>query len=176
LALDSHQLAAVDHGEGPAIVLAGPGSGKTRVIVERAVRLIEQDLARPEELLLLTFSRKAAGDLRQRLADRLRRSYATFPVTTFHAFCLAILARDAAEPPSVARPADRERAAREALAAEGSLGLPLSPALVAEALAFCSLCDEYLEVPEHPLAPVRKRYLDLLDALDFGGLQRGDNT
>jgi ATP-dependent DNA helicase UvrD/PcrA len=172
LALDSHQQAAVDHGEGPAIVLAGPGSGKTRVIVERAVRLIEHDVARPEELLILTFSRKAAGDLRQRLADRLRRSYASFPVTTFHAFCLAILARDAAEPPRVARPADRERAAREALAAEGSLGLPLSSALVAEALAFCSLCDEYLDVPEHPLAPVRRRYLELLGALDFGGLQR----
>src|SRR5512133_3096120 len=97
--LDSFQQAAVDHGDGPAIVLAGPGSGKTRVIVERAVRLIDEELARPEELLILTFSRKAASDLRQRLADRLRRSYASFPVTTFHAFCFALLSRNAAEPP-----------------------------------------------------------------------------
>jgi superfamily I DNA/RNA helicase len=83
--MDKHQLAAVEHGEGPALVLAGPASGKTRVIVERIVRLIDDDLARPEQLLVLTFSRKAAADLRERIAARLQRSYASFPVTTFHA-------------------------------------------------------------------------------------------
>src|SRR6266576_132175 len=97
--LDEHQAAAVGHGDGPALVLAGPGSGKTRVIVERAVRLIDEERARPEELLVLTFSRKAAADLRERLASRLQRSYASFPITTFHAFCLAILSREAPEPP-----------------------------------------------------------------------------
>jgi len=56
---DEYQRAAVAHDEGPAIVLAGPGSGKTRVIVERAVRLIDEGLARPEELLVLTFSEDA---------------------------------------------------------------------------------------------------------------------
>src|SRR6476659_3195463 len=66
--LDKDQLAAVEHGDGPAIVLAGPGSGKTRVIVERAVRLIDVERARPDELLVLTFSRKAATDLRERIA------------------------------------------------------------------------------------------------------------
>src|SRR5213078_1618096 len=105
--LDAFQQAAVAHGEGPALVLAGPGSGKTRVIVERAVRLIDEELARPDELLVLTFSRKAAADLRERIAARLQRSYASFPVTTFHAFCLAILMRDAAKPPQLARPAER---------------------------------------------------------------------
>src|SRR5918997_6333458 len=100
--VDEHQRVAVAHGDGPAIVLAGPGSGKTRVIVERAVRLIDQGLARPEQLLVLTFSRKAASDLRQRLADRLRRSYASFPVTTFHAFALSLLGA-----PRVARPSER---------------------------------------------------------------------
>src|SRR5436190_23635353 len=100
--LDSFQRAAVGHGDGPALVLAGPGSGKTRVIVERAVRLIDQGLARPDELLVLTFSRKAASDLRERIAARLRRSYASFPVTTFHAFCMAVLVRDAATPPRLA--------------------------------------------------------------------------
>src|SRR5207302_3329047 len=121
--LDSHQQAAVAHGDGPAIVLAGPGSGKTRVIVERAVRLIDAELARPEQLLVLTFSRKAAADLRERLASRLQRSYASFPVTTFHAFCLSILARDAPEPLRVARPSERRAAINTALAAEGYLGL-----------------------------------------------------
>src|SRR5437773_9641392 len=99
VALDAYQQAAVAHDDQPAIVLAGPGSGKTRVIVERAARLIDEGLAQPEQLLVLTFSRKAAGDLRERLADRLRQSYASFPVTTFHAFCFALLSRNAPEPP-----------------------------------------------------------------------------
>src|SRR5437764_12898731 len=120
---DKYQQAAVEHGDGPAIVLAGPGSGKTRVIVERAVRLIDEARARPEQLLVLTFSRKAASDLRERIAARLRRSYASFPVTTFHAFCLALLTRDATEPPRLARPAERRKAIASALDAEDNLGL-----------------------------------------------------
>src|SRR5215211_5454329 len=144
-ALDEHQADAVAHGDGPALVLAGPGSGKTRVIVERAVRLIDEGLARPEQLLVLTFSRKAASDLRQRLADRLRRSYASFPVTTFHAFCLSILARSGDEPRWLARPAERRAAMRKALEAEDKLGYPaVSRALIDEALAFSALCDDYL--------------------------------
>ena len=161
--LDEHQQRAVAHGDGPAIVLAGPGSGKTKVIVERAVRLIDDGTARPEELLVLTFSRKAATELRQRLADRLRRSYASFPVTTFHGFCHALLDR-----PALAKPAERRAAMAAALEAEGSLGLPRSNALVDEALAFAALTDDYLEVPDHPLAAVRRGY----DAFDYGPLQR----
>ncbi len=170
---DEYQQAAVAHGEGPALVLAGPGSGKTRVIVERAVRLIDEELARPEQLLVLTFSRKAAADLRERLADRLRRSYASFPVTTFHAFSLAILARDADEPPRLARPSERRAAIGAALAAEGHLGLRPSKGLTDEALRFAELCDDYLHTPDVRLAAVRERYLAALGAaLDYGGLQR----
>ena len=171
-ALDEHQQAAVAHDNGPALVLAGPGSGKTRVIVERAVRLIDGQLARPEQLLVLTFSRKAASDLRQRLANRLRRSYASFPITTFHAFCFSLLVRNAPHAPRIARPAERERAIRDALAAEPILQLPVSRALVEEALAFCSLCDDYMHVPEHELAAVYHRYVEGLGVLDYGGLQR----
>ena len=173
--LDPFQQAAVDHGDGPAIVLAGPGSGKTRVIVERAVRLIDNDVARPENLLVLTFSRKAASDLRQRLADRLRRSFASFPVTTFHAFCFSLLMRNAPEPPRLARPAERRRLAEQALAEHDHLGLPPSNALTDEALAFFALCDDYLDTPEHRLAPVRERYVQLLAEAhlhDYGALQR----
>ena len=172
---DKHQREAVGHDEGPAIVLAGPGSGKTRVIVDRVVRLIDEGRARPEELLVLTFSRKAAADLRERIAARLQRSYASFPVTTFHAFCLALLTRNAAQPPRLARPAERRAAATAALGAENNLGLRATNALVDEALAFASLCDDYLEIPQHSLARVRENYLETLTAagaLDYGGLQR----
>src|SRR5262245_50167536 len=115
--LDSYQQAAVDHDQGPAIVLAGPGSGKTRVIVERAARL----LTAPADpgILVLTFSRKAAGELSDRIADRIRRSYATFPVTTFHGFAYRLLG----DTTQIARPAQREKAMREALTAHGNLGL-----------------------------------------------------
>jgi superfamily I DNA/RNA helicase/RecB family exonuclease len=170
--LDRHQQAAVAHGDGPAIVLAGPGSGKTRVIVERAVRLIDEEHARPEELLILTFSRKAATDLRERIAARLQRSYASFPVTTFHAFALALLTREGTEQPILARPAARRRAMQAALAAEGDLGLHRTNALVEEALRFSELCDDYLELPDHPLARVREGYVADLAGLDYGGLQR----
>ncbi len=167
MGLDSYQQAAVAHGDGPAIVLAGPGSGKTSVMVERAVRLIDEGAARPDELLVLTFSRKAAGDLRERLAARLQRSYASFPVTTFHAFCFGLLDR-----PRLATQAERDSAIRAALGAEDDLGYAPSSALAAEALSFCSLCDEYLTVPDNPLARVRAGYLEALPALDYGGLQR----
>jgi superfamily I DNA/RNA helicase/RecB family exonuclease len=173
--LDDHQRAAVLHGEGPALVRAGPGSGKTRVIVERAVRLIDEGAARPEELLVLTFSRKAASELRQRIAARLSRSHASFPVTTFHAFCLALLARHAEAPPRLARPAERRALARLALEEHDDLGYPPSAALTEEALAFAQLCDDYLEPIDHPLASIRSRYVQLLGArgaLDYGGLQR----
>src|SRR5206468_10359956 len=134
--LDEYQQKAIQHGDGPAIVLAGPGSGKTRVIVERAVRLMDEERARPEQLLILTFSRKAATDLRERVAARLQRSYASFPVTTFHAFALALLTRDGAEQPTLARPAARRRAMQAALAAHDDLGLHRTNALVEEALRF----------------------------------------
>jgi superfamily I DNA/RNA helicase/RecB family exonuclease len=173
--LDEYQQKAIQHGDRPAIVLAGPGSGKTRVIVERAVRLIDEERARPEELLVLTFSRKAAADLRERIAARLQRSYASFPVTTFHAFCLALLTRNATEPPRLARPAERRKAIVSALDAEDNLGLRPTNTLVDEALGFAALCDDYLETPEHDLARVRRLYVESLaaeGALDYGGLQR----
>ncbi len=146
-ALDEYQQAAVAHGDGPAIVLAGPGSGKTRVIVERAVRLIDEEHARPEQLLVLTFSRKAATDLRERLAARLQRSYATFPVTTFHAFCFSLLAaRRAPSRRGSREPAERRELMRAALAAARQpRPARRRNALIEEALAFAALCDDYLD-------------------------------
>jgi superfamily I DNA/RNA helicase/RecB family exonuclease len=167
--LDSYQQAAVDHGDGPAIVLAGPGAGKTRVIVERAARLLT-DPADPR-ILVLTFSRKAASELAERIAARIRRSYSTFPVTTFHGFAYRLIGDDA----RLARAAERERAMREALAAHNNIGLSPTRGLVQEALDFSSLCDEYLTEPAHDLTPVRATYLESLTAaglIDYGGLQR----
>ncbi len=65
--LDPEQREAVFHGEGPALVVAGPGSGKTRVVVARAARLLAEGVS-PERMALLTFSTKAAREMRERLA------------------------------------------------------------------------------------------------------------
>src|SRR5579859_2390144 len=72
--LDPDQQAAVDHREGPCLVLAGPGSGKTRVIVERFLALVGEGLA-PDHQLVLTYTVKAAAEMRDR-AERVHGPFA----------------------------------------------------------------------------------------------------
>ena len=91
--LDPYQQAVVDHPGGPLLVLAGPGTGKTTTLVESVVERIEQRGVTPDRLLVLTFSRKAAADLRKRIAARQGRSVVTPMVLTFHAFCYALVRR-----------------------------------------------------------------------------------
>ncbi len=92
-ALDSAQRAVVQHPGGPLLVLAGPGTGKTTTLVESVVDRIEQRGTTPDAVLVLTFSRKAAADLRARIAGRLGRATVTPMVMTFHAFCYALVRR-----------------------------------------------------------------------------------
>ena len=91
--LDESQQAVVDHPGGPLLVLAGPGTGKTTTLVESVVDRVERRGLTPDQILVLTFSRKAAADLRQRIAGRLGRSVVTPMVLTFHAFCYALVRR-----------------------------------------------------------------------------------
>ena len=89
--LDAHQRAAVEHEEGPALCTAGAGSGKTRVLTERIARLCYKGLARPDQILGVTFSRKAAGELRERVALRLGHDAAKkIGLSTFHALGLSL--------------------------------------------------------------------------------------
>ena len=91
--LDAAQRAVVDHAGGPLLVLAGPGTGKTTTLVEAVVDRIERRGATPDSILVLTFSRKAAADLRLRIAGRLGRTMITPVAMTFHAFCYALVRR-----------------------------------------------------------------------------------
>ncbi|MFI0982990.1 ATP-dependent helicase [Streptomyces sp. NPDC021093] len=87
--LDAQQRAVVDHGKGPLLVLAGPGTGKTTTLVEAVASRVAAG-TRPERILVLTFSRKAAVELRDRMALRLGARQAP-QATTFHSFCYALV-------------------------------------------------------------------------------------
>ncbi|GAA1194693.1 ATP-dependent DNA helicase [Streptomyces hebeiensis] len=87
--LDATQRAVVDHGAGPLLVLAGPGTGKTTTLVESVAHRVAQG-ADPERILVITFSRKAAVELRDRMAVRLGGTRGP-QATTFHSFCYALV-------------------------------------------------------------------------------------
>jgi superfamily I DNA/RNA helicase len=75
--LDTSQRAVLAHEGGPLLVLAGPGTGKTTTMVEAVVDLVDRRGVAPEQVLVLTFSRKAAEQLRDRVTARLGRALGT---------------------------------------------------------------------------------------------------
>lgn len=91
--LDEHQRRVVDHPGGPLLVLAGPGTGKTTTLVEAIVDRIEGRGAGPDQVLALTFSRKAAEQLRDRVTARVGRTMATTLSSTFHSFAYGLVRR-----------------------------------------------------------------------------------
>ncbi|UMG91801.1 ATP-dependent helicase [Nocardioides sp. TF02-7] len=92
-ALDEHQRRVVDHPGGPLLVLAGPGTGKTTTLVEAIVDRVERRGAAPDSVLALTFSRKAAEQLRDRVTARLGRTTGTQLSSTFHSFAYSLVRR-----------------------------------------------------------------------------------
>src|SRR6266571_1563190 len=93
--LNPAQREAVLATEGPLLVIAGAGSGKTRVLTYRVAHLIHAVGAKPNEILAITFTNKAAGEMRERLEHLLGRSSRGLWVLTFHAACGRILRREA---------------------------------------------------------------------------------
>ena len=98
LELDAQQRAVVAHLEGPLLVIAGPGAGKTRTVVWRAVNLLLQGAVNPAELALCTFSKKAAGELRQRFDAAARAAgcaddLSAVRVSTVHSLCRRIVSQ-----------------------------------------------------------------------------------
>ena len=91
--LNPQQRRAVEHTQGPLLILAGAGSGKTRVITSRIVHLISQRKVSPWNILAVTFTNKAAGEMRHRVEAELGPRSQPIWMATFHASCLRILRR-----------------------------------------------------------------------------------
>jgi DNA helicase-2/ATP-dependent DNA helicase PcrA len=93
--LNPRQREAADHLSGPLLILAGAGSGKTRVLTYRTVNLIAQGLAAPNEILAVTFTNKAAREMESRIVSLLRKSGIQIAermwISTFHSICARIL-------------------------------------------------------------------------------------
>ncbi len=142
--LDEAQQRVVDHPGGPLLVLAGPGTGKTATIVAAVADRIERRGVDPERILVLTFSRKAAAELRERITARLRRTTREPLALTFHSYAYALVRREFTlagdEPPRLLSAPEQLLEVRRMLrgeAADGGTGWPerLRPALATRGFA-----------------------------------------
>jgi len=90
--LNKRQLEAITYNQGPLLILAGAGSGKTRVLTYKTAWLIDKKEAKPENILLLTFTNKAANEMKKRVIGLTKQSPAF--AGTFHSFCVRLLKKD----------------------------------------------------------------------------------
>ena len=194
--LTEAQQQAVAHREGPLLVLAGPGSGKTTVVTRRVAYLIAGGVA-PHEVLALTFTNKAAGEMRQRIEALLRGNvggavggavsdHRAPTVSTFHSFCAQQLRRhaEAAGLPhrfSIYDDADRRQALKQAITNAGVSLQNWAPGRVAahishaksrllDVAAYAEQADEFFT---RTIAGIYGAYEEVLranDALDFDDL------
>jgi superfamily I DNA/RNA helicase/RecB family exonuclease len=148
--LDPTQQAVVDHPAGPLLVLAGPGTGKTTTIVEAVAARIDAGID-PEQILVLTFSRKAAAELRSRITARVARTIREPLARTFHSYAYGVLRRAALlrgdPPPRLLTAAEQDAVVAELLRGDvEEEGAVRWPADMAPALATAGFRTELREL------------------------------
>jgi len=97
MTLNPQQQEAVEHVDGPLLILAGAGTGKTRVLTHRIAHLVEKQGLAPGRILAVTFTNKAAGEMKRRLEDLVGPKGRELWVGTFHSVCVKILRRHSME-------------------------------------------------------------------------------
>ncbi|MGD0243748.1 MAG: ATP-dependent DNA helicase [Streptosporangiaceae bacterium] len=144
--LDQAQQQVVDHPGGPLLVLAGPGTGKTTTIVATVADRIENRGISPERILVLTFSRKAAAELRERITARLNRTTREPLAVTFHSYAYALARREFVlagdEPPRLLSAPEQLLEVRRLLKGEASDGGDRWPARLRPALGTRGFAEE----------------------------------
>ena len=94
--LNKNQKEAIFDLEGPCLIVAGAGSGKTRVLTSRVVHIIKEKKAWPNQILCVTFTNKAAREMQNRIANSLREKQTSIPwLGTFHSVCAKLLRKHA---------------------------------------------------------------------------------
>ncbi|MBV9384702.1 MAG: ATP-dependent helicase, partial [Streptosporangiaceae bacterium] len=148
--LDDAQRAVVEHKGGPVLVLAGPGTGKTTTIVEAVASRITERGMDPERVLVLTFSRKAAGELRERITQRLHRTTRQPLALTFHSYAWALVRREFVlagdEPPRLLSAPEQLLEVRRLLRGEIADGGTRWPERLRPALATRGFAEELRDV------------------------------
>lgn len=184
--LNPPQREAVMHGEGPLLVLAGAGSGKTRVLTHRVARLVGEAGVPPDAILAITFTNKAAAELRERIAALVGPRARAVWASTFHAACVRILRREAPEAGyasdfSIYDADDQLRLIRRCLAEEQIDPKRLAPRAVQARISDAKsrlrgpddLAAETGSFHDEQIARVYRRYADALranGAMDFDDL------
>src|SRR6201994_3702624 len=184
--LNQPQREAVTYGDGPQLILAGAGSGKTRVLTHRIAYLIATDAAKPNEILAITFTNKAAGEMRDRAELLVGRRVRAMWLMTFHSACARMLRAEAARLGytrqfTIYDTADSRRLIKRILDDQGvdpkrftpaSIGSQISDAKnkLRDAEAYGQLVGSYFEQTVADVYRSYERELHRMNAMDFDDL------
>ncbi|WP_394347338.1 ATP-dependent helicase [Streptomonospora litoralis] len=173
--LDENQRRVVAHPGGPLLVLAGPGTGKTTTVVEAVVDRIENRGVDPAHVLVLTFSRKAAQELRERITARLRRTTREPLALTFHSYAYALIRREFGRhgdhPPRLLSGPEQLMEVRELLSGEFGDGAAMWPERLRPALQTRGFAEELRDF----LMRAQERGFDSADLDRLGREHRRDD-
>jgi DNA helicase-2/ATP-dependent DNA helicase PcrA len=184
--LNAPQREAVAHGEGPLLILAGAGSGKTRVLTHRIAYLLRTGQARADEILAITFTNKAAQEMRDRVEVLVGRAVRAMWVMTFHSACARLLRAEAprlgyTRSFTIYDAADSRRVVKKALDALDIDAKRFTPRAMQSQIsdaknklrspeAYRQLVDSYFEQTVADVYEHYERELHRMNAMDFDDL------